>query len=235
VIKSFFITGTDTDVGKTAVAAAMLVALEALGKTTAAIKPVAAGAQQLPAGLRNEDGLILQRYQTAELPYEQVNPVLLQQPLSPHIAAARQQRRLTLSQLVGYCRGMMLQPADVLLIEGAGGWRVPINAVETLAGLPRELNIPVILVVGLRLGCLNHAVLTAEAIRHDGLQVVGWVANQVDPKMAEVEANIATLRQRLPGYFMGHVPWIQDPDPAVLASYVDVAPLLESTNAMTGQ
>ena len=235
MIKSFFVTGTDTDVGKTAVAAAMLVALQAQGKTTAAIKPVAAGAQQMSVGPRNEDGLILQRYQTAELPYEQVNPVLLQQPLSPHIAAARQQRRLTVSQLVAYCRGMMLQPADVLLIEGAGGWRVPINAVETLAGLPRELNTPVILVVGMRLGCLNHAVLTAEAIRHDGLQVVGWVANQVDPQMAEVEANIATLRERLPGQFMGHVPWIQAAAPTVMASYIDVAPLLESPNAGTGQ
>lgn len=235
MIRSFFVAGTDTDVGKTAVAAAMLVALQAQGKTTAAIKPVAAGAEQMAAGLRNEDGLVLQRYQTAELPYEQVNPVLLQQPLSPHIAAARQQRRLTVSQLVGYCRGMMLQPADVLLIEGAGGWRVPINAVETLAGLPRELNIPVILVVGMRLGCLNHAVLTAEAVRHDGLQVVGWVANQVDPQMAEVEANIATLRERLPGQFMGHVPWIQGADPAVIASYIDVAPLLEPLNTRTGQ
>ncbi len=226
MIRSFFITGTDTDVGKTAVAAAMLVALQAQGKTTAAIKPVAAGSQQMAAGPRNEDGLILQQYQTAELSYQQVNPVLLEQPLSPHIAAARQQCRLTVSQLVGYCRGMMLQPAEVLLIEGAGGWRVPVNDVETLAGLPRELNIPVIMVVGLRLGCLNHALLTAEAIGHDGLQVVGWVANQVDPQMSEVEANIATLRQRLPGYFMGHVPWIQDADPTVLASYVDVAPLL---------
>lgn len=227
MIKSCFITGTDTDVGKTAVSAAMLVALQDKGKTTAAIKPVAAGARQTPEGSRNDDGLILQRYQTTELSYQQVNPVLLQQPLSPHIAADREQRRLTVSQLVGFCRGMMLQPADVLLIEGAGGWRVPINAIETLAGLPRELDIPVILVVGMRLGCLNHAVLTAEAIAYDGLHVLGWVANQVDPQMSEVEANIATLRERLPGYFMGHVPWLQGADPAALASYIDVTPLLE--------
>ncbi len=224
--KICFVTGTDTDAGKTAVSAAMLMALQAKGKTTAAIKPVAAGAQQTAAGLRNEDGLILQRYQTARLSYEQVNPVLLQQPLAPHIAAAREQRRVTVSQLEGYCRGMMLQPVDVVLIEGAGGWRVPVNASESLAQLPRLLNAPVVLVVGMRLGCLNHAMLTAEAIHRDGLQLLGWVANQVDPQMAEVEANIATLCDRLPGYFMGHVPWVPGADPETLASSVDVTPLL---------
>ncbi len=224
--KSYFVTGTDTEVGKTAISAAILVALQERGKTTAAIKPVAAGADQTPEGPRNQDGLILQRYQTLELPYGQVNPVLLEQPLSPHIAAEKQQRRVTVSQLEGYCRGMMLASADRVLIEGAGGWRVPINGTELLSQLPRALDLPVVMVVGMRLGCLNHAMLTAEAIVRDGLEVRAWVANQVDPQMAEVAANIATLRRQLPGYFMGHVPWLEGARPAALASHIDVTPLL---------
>ncbi len=224
--KSYFVTGTDTEVGKTAISAAILVALQERGKTTAAIKPVAAGADQTPAGPRNQDGLILQRYQTFELPYGQVNPVLLEQPLSPHIAAEKQQRRVTVSQLEGYCRGTMLASADRVLIEGAGGWRVPINGTEFLSQLPQALDLPVVMVVGMRLGCLNHAMLTAEAIVRDGLEVRAWVANQVDPQMAEVAANIATLRRQLPGYFMGHVPWLEGARPTALASHIDVTPLL---------
>jgi dethiobiotin synthetase len=226
VTKSYFIAGTDTDVGKTRVAAAILVALQELGQTTAAIKPVAAGAEITEHGLRNSDGLLLQRYQTGRLSYEQVNPVLLKRPLSPHIAAALEERRVSVSQLLGFCRGMMMQRADIVLIEGAGGWRVPLNATESLAALPRELNTPVILVVGMRLGCLNHALLTAEAIQRDGLPLAGWVANQIDPHMDHVDANLLTLHQQLPGQFMGFVPWLEQPDAQSMATYLNVKPLL---------
>lgn len=226
VTKSLFITGTDTDVGKTMVSAAILVALRKLGKTTAALKPIAAGADATEAGLRNEDGVILQRYQSSDLSYQQINPVLLQQPLSPHIAAQLEQRRVTVRQLEGYCRGVMMQRFDVILIEGAGGWRVPVNNTETLAELPRLLGIPALLVVGMRLGCLNHALLTAEAIARDGVPLLGWVANQVDPGMAQIDANLETLRRKLPGNFLGYTPWLDHATPELLAEHLDVSSLL---------
>lgn len=225
VTRTWFITGTDTEVGKTSVAAAMLVALQKRGNTTAAIKPVAAGARCSAEGPRNDDGVILQRHQNSSLSYQQVNPVLLEHPFSPHIAAALEQRRVTVRQLAGYCRGIMVQDFDVVLIEGAGGWRVPINATETLAALPKALEIPAILVVGLRLGCLNHALLTADAICGDGVPLAGWVANQVDPGMAQIDANLDTLRQRLPGQFLGYVPWLERATPELMAGHLDLSPL----------
>lgn len=223
--KTVFVAGTDTGVGKTLVTAGILAGLRDLGKSTAAIKPLAAGAEMTAAGPRNEDGLMLQEWQTSGLSYQQVNPVLLERPLSPHIAAALEQRRVTVSQLVGYCRGIMLQRVDTVLIEGAGGWRVPVNSTETLAGLPRQLEIPVILVVGMRLGCLNHALLTAEAILGDGVELLAWVANQVEPRMGEVDANLATLKARLPGRFLGFVPWLEQAGPLAVASHLDVSVL----------
>jgi dethiobiotin synthetase len=225
VTKTWFITGTDTEVGKTSVAAGMLVALQRQGNTTAAIKPVAAGASISAEGPRNEDGVILQQQQNSSLSYQQINPVLLENPLSPHIAAALEQRRVTVQQLAGYCRGVMMQGFDVVLIEGAGGWRVPINAIETLASLPKVLEIPAILVVGMRLGCLNHALLTAEAICRDGVPLLGWVANHIDPGMAQIDANLDTLRQRLPGQFLGYVPWLERATPELMAGHLDLSTL----------
>ena len=216
-----FITGTDTDVGKTLITAGLLEALRLRGRSSAAIKPVAAGAVQTADGWRNDDGLLLQRYQSANLSYQQVNPVLLKAPLAPHIAAEREGRRVTASQLVGYCRGVMMQPVDAVLIEGAGGWRTPINAVERLSALPRELQTPVVLVVGLQLGCINHALLTAEAIARDGLTVLAWVANQIDPRMAEVDANIASLKAALPSVFLGYVPFLEQPTPERVAACLE--------------
>jgi dethiobiotin synthetase len=225
VTKTWFITGTDTEVGKTSVAAGMLVALQQQGNTTAAIKPVAAGASSSTEEPRNDDGVILQRHQNNSLSYQQINPVLLQQPLSPHIAAELEQRQVTVRLLAGCCRGVMAQGFDVVLIEGAGGWRVPINAAETLAALPKALEIPAILVVGLRLGCLNHALLTAEAICGDGVPLAGWIANQVDPGMAQIDANLDTLRQRLPGQFLGYVPWLECANPELMAGHLDLSAL----------
>jgi dethiobiotin synthetase len=225
--RTWFVTGTDTDVGKTLVAAGMLLALQALGKTTAAIKPVAAGVEPTEHGPRNTDAIMLQQYQSARLSYQQVNPVLLQRPLAPHIAALLEQRRVTVDQLAGHCRGFMARDVDVVLIEGAGGWRVPINGSETLDALPAVLGIPAILVVGMRLGCINHALLTAEAICRDGVPLLGWVANQLDPGMAAFEANLDTLRQRLPGQFLGCVPWLEQPQPQLVAAQLNLSPLLE--------
>lgn len=205
--KAYFIAGTDTGVGKTTVSCALLAAAKAQGKTTLALKPIASGCEQTPQGLRNEDALALMAEMTEPLIYEQVNPVALPDPLSPHLAAARVGRRLSVQQLTGFCRGSLMQRADFKLVEGAGGWRVPLNEREMLSALPKELGLPVILVVGLRLGCLNHAILTAEAIFKDGVRIAGWVGNVLDPDMAALEENIATLKNLFGPPCLGVLPW----------------------------
>lgn len=224
---SFFVTGTDTDCGKTLVSAALLRGFTEQGMSTAALKPVAAGCYEAEDGsLRNEDADALMAQCSAQLAYQQVNPITLREALSPHIAAEKAGKRISIGQLVGYCRGSMMGKHDVMLIEGAGGWRCPLNSLETLAALPKELNVPVVLVVGLKLGCLNHALLSAEAIARDGVRLAGWVANQIDPNMAEIEANIATLGARIGAPCLGYIPWLKEPDPALAAGHLNVKLLL---------
>lgn len=204
--KAFFVTGTDTGVGKTLISAALLIAAKNRGLSTAALKPVAAGCEVTAAGLRNDDALLLQSVITENLTYEQINPVALEPAIAPHIAAQQAKRVLSVDRLAGFCRGV-LNTADFTLVEGAGGWRVPLNPSETLADLPRVLNLPVILVVGIRLGCINHTLLTVEAIARDGLQLVGWVANLIDPEMSNQQENIARLAQRIAAPCLAVVPW----------------------------
>lgn len=210
--KPLFITGTDTEVGKTQVATALLKALAREGLTTVAMKPVAAGCEETAEGLRNEDALMLQAAATVQLPYTQINPLALKEACAPHIAAAKDGRRLSLSRIEGLCRGMLMQRADICVIEGAGGWRVPLNEREMLSSLPSILQAPCILVVGVKLGCINHALLTAEAIVRDGVPLIGWVANTLvgDPERAEeIEANIATLQGILPMPCLGVMPFVE--------------------------
>lgn len=224
--QTFFIAGTDTGVGKTRVTVAMLNAMNRRGLTTLALKPLAAGAEYVDGELRNDDADRLQRAASIKLPYEQVNPVLLSAPMAPHLAALREQKTLSLRALSGFCRGtLMTRRPDVALIEGAGGWRVPLNPRETLADLPRELNIPVILVVGMKLGCLNHALLTAEAIQRDGLRLAGWVANSLDVKMEALDANIDTLVTLLRAPLLGMLPVLTE-DAAAPDDWIDLDRLL---------
>ncbi len=218
----FFIAGTDTDVGKTLIATGILAAANEQGLSTVAIKPIAAGCEETAAGLRNEDALLLQQAMSLELPYEQVNPVALKPAIAPHIAAQQVGKRLVVSQLAGYCRGVLMQRADLAVIEGAGGWRVPLNQVETLAGLAKELNLPVILVVGVKLGCINHALLTAEAIANDGLPLAGWVANRLDADMPCYEENILTLKSLIRAPCLGEVPVLETPTAAAVSPYLSL-------------
>lgn len=225
--KRYFVAGTDTGVGKTTVSCALLAAARAQGLSTLALKPVAAGCTETAEGWRNDDALSLMAAMTAPLTYDEVNPVALPAPLSPHLAAAAVGRRLQSSRLAGFCRGTLMQHrVDLALVEGAGGWRVPLSEREMLSALPRELGLPVILVVGLRLGCLNHAILTTEAILKDGLRLAGWVANTIDPDMAAVEDNIATLTSLLPAPLLGRLPWAPDATADTQAAHLDLAPLL---------
>ena len=204
--KRFFIAGTDTDAGKTTVACALLAKARGQGLTTAAVKPVAAGCIDTKDGLRNDDAEQLLAQCTLPLYYEQVNPVAFMAPIAPHIAAQQQGQRMQVGRLAGFTSGVLMQGANLTLVEGAGGWRVPVNERETLADLAIALSIPVVLVVGMRLGCINHALLTVEAITRDGLELAGWVANCIDPQMDELDANVTTLQHRIQAPMLGLVP-----------------------------
>lgn len=227
--KTFFLTGTDTGVGKTIVSAALLEAANLAGKRTLGMKPIASGCESTPEGLRNEDALILQQAASETLAYDLVNPVALAPAIAPHVAAAQAGRVMSTDRLVGFCRGMQMRPADLLLIEGAGGWRVPLNDRETYSAVPRELGVPVILVVALRLGCINQALLTAEAIRNDGLTLAGWVANRAEPEAMSCEQeSLEYLKAHIPAPCLGVLPWITGVESETLASYLSVDVLFEN-------
>lgn len=226
---TFFVTGTDTDVGKTFIATALLEAAKQQGLSTAAIKPVAAGCEKTSEGLRNQDALQLQQAMTIDLAYPQVNPVSLSAAIAPHIAAQQENKSLSVSRLAGFCRGVMMQSCDLLLIEGAGGWRVPLNKRETLADLAKTLSVDIVLVVGMRLGCINHALLSAEAIMRDGLTIRGWVANQLDRDMPVYRENVDTLKALLPAPCIGEIPYSPGRAPAEVAGQLDIQLLLKNT------
>lgn len=205
---TYFVTGTDTGVGKTVITAALLQAAQDQSQSAYGLKPIAAGCEPSAEGLRNEDALMLQHFSSVSLPYQQVNPVALAAAKAPHLAALEEGRSLSLQRLEGFCRGALMSKADWRFIEGAGGWRVPLNAGESLSGLAQLLDVPVILVVGMRLGCLNHALLTAEAIARDGLTLAGWVANSCAEPMDSLAENVQTLRALLPAPCLGEVPFL---------------------------
>lgn len=221
--RAFFVTGTDTGVGKTRVAASLLAAARARGYSTAAMKPIASGCEEIDGALRNEDALLLQQYCSPALAYEQINPIALRAAVAPHLAAAAEGRQLGVERLLGFTRAILMGQAALTIVEGAGGWRVPLNSREFLSDLPRALNIPVIMVVGVKLGCINHAQLTAEAIQRDGLSLIGWVANCVDMDMSLADENIATLSGLLPAPCLGRLPWApgDSPEQCALALNID--------------
>lgn len=221
---AFFVTGTDTGVGKTLVAAALLHAARARGLRTAGVKPVAAGCAVRDGLLVNDDALALQAAATERLGYGEVNPVALAEAMAPHLAAERAGVQLQAAPLVAHCRALAAGGADLVLAEGAGGWLVPLNGRETLADVAAALGWPVILVVGMRLGCLNHALLTAAAVRASGLRLAAWVANSAGPPMPELAGNVAALEARLGAPRLGTLPWqgAGAADPALAARRLDL-------------
>ena len=204
-MRGVFVTGTDTDVGKTLFSTALLLRLGAAGIRAAACKPVSAGCRREAGRLINQDAELLARAAPAGAALDIVNPVALEPAIAPHIAAAEAGIRLVAQELVAACRRAG-HGAEFLVVEGAGGWRVPLGATESLADVAISLRLPVVLVVGLRLGCLNHALLSAEAIRADGLHLAGWVANPLGSAMPRLEENIATLAQRLGAPLLARLP-----------------------------
>ncbi len=218
--RGFFITGTDTDVGKTWVTAGVLAVLAAQGHTTAAMKPVSAGCIETAEGLRNGDALILQRHATLNLPYAQINPYAYAAPIAPHIAAMRLGQRIEIAPIKAIFDDMA-QRVDYVVVEGAGGWRVPLNERETIADLAQALGLPVILVVGMRLGCLNHALLSCESIIRQGVPLAGWVANCEIPEFPELQENIDALRKRISAPLLGVIPYLREFDAQVIARCLD--------------
>jgi dethiobiotin synthetase len=204
-MNGFFITGTDTGVGKTLVAVALTRALVARAFRTAVMKPVAAGGTRTAEGFFNDDALELLAASNVKAPYEDVNPWLLSTPASPHLAARADGVAIRHDRILEAFR-RLTAASDLVLVEGAGGWLAPISATETMADIAEKLALPIILVVGLRLGCLNHALLTREAIRARGLRFGGWIANQLAHEMPLAGANIDTLTSRFGLEPLGVVP-----------------------------
>jgi len=199
-----FVAGTDTGVGKSRIAAALMRALKNRGHTVLGMKPVAAGCEGSSAGLRNEDALLLQAEGSLRLPYETVNPYAFAPPIAPHLAAMEVGQSIDMAVIERNYREMERQ-AERVVVEGAGGWLVPLNESESLAAVPQRLGLGVVLVVGLRLGCINHALLTVEAIHASGCPLLGWVANTLDPEMARRAENIETVRARIDAPLLGVV------------------------------
>lgn len=207
-----FVAGTDTGVGKTLAAAALLYALRARHAKVVGMKPVAAGVVRAGEAWASEDALALRAASTMAVPPELDNPVLLPDPVSPHLAAQRAGVRIDIGHIVR-CYGQLAERADAVVVEGAGGFLVPLGEGDTGGDLAKALALPVVLVVGLRLGCLNHALLSAEAIRARGLTLAGWICNRIDADMQQPEGNIAYLRSQLAAPLLADIAFSEAPDP----------------------
>jgi dethiobiotin synthetase len=225
--RAFFVTGTDTEVGKTFATCALLHAARRRGLTAVGMKPVAAGAQWVEGRWINEDAEQLRAAGSFDPAPGSLNPYCLRTPVAPHIAAAEEGVELA-PALIRDALAALRGQAEVVFVEGVGGFRVPFGPAYDSADLARELGLPVILVVGMRLGCISHALLTAEAVAARGLPLAGWIANQVDPAMLRFEENVDTLTARLAAPLLGTLPHQPggNPDPAAVAGVLDLTPLL---------
>lgn len=217
---AFLVTGTDTEIGKTLISSAMLHALAAKGLRAAGMKPVAAGAMLQDGSWLNEDVDQLMAASSVKLPVPLACPYLLREASAPHIVARKEGVAISLPH-IGDCYARISAKTDVVIVEGVGGFRVPLSDHVDTADLAQQLALPIVLVVGLRLGCLNHALLTADAIDARGLVLAGWVANSIDPAMRYTAENVDALRIRLPAPLLGHVPRLTQPCAAAAAAHLD--------------
>lgn len=226
---SFFVTGTDTEIGKTFVSAALLRGLTHAGLRATALKPIAAGAYEVDGVWHNEDADQLDAAASVLLPPEMRTPFLLKEPAAPHIAAALEGVTLDMTRIVD-CHRAACERADAVVVEGVGGFRVPLTPTEDTADLAVALGLPVVLVVGMRLGCISHALLTAEAVAARGLKIAGWVANRIDPNMTFPQENIDTLRTLLAAQFdvplLGVVPHMRGASADDAAAHLNIDTLL---------
>ena len=203
---AYFITGTDTDVGKTYIASALVRYFVQQGQTAVGMKPIAAGCEKINGALHNADASALLAASNLAVRLEDVNPYAFEPAIAPHIAAEQAGVTVSLSKIKHAFDALQSQ-ADAVIVEGAGGFRVPINREQTMADLAVQLNLPVIMVVGVRLGCINHALMTAGSIKAAGLDLVGWVANRIEPDMPALEENVQTLKAMIKAPCIADVNW----------------------------
>lgn len=225
--KTYFVTGTDTDIGKTTSTIALLQAAAKKGLKAIAYKPIAAGCELLDGGLCNQDVLLLQKNSVLELNYADVVGYSFEPFSSPHIAAEESGVTIHLDILSDGLRKLRQSTgADIIFVEGAGGWRVPIGHAHFLSDWVKYENLPVIMVVGAKLGCLNHAMLTQEAIHHDMLKLAAWCVNRIDPKMGYYQENLETLKSLIDAPFIGEIPHIHKPFEHDLSKYLNISELI---------
>ncbi len=223
----YFITGTDTDVGKTWISLALTEIFKQQNKNVGVMKPISAGCQQTEDGLRNDDASQLQKISNVTLDYQTINPYAFEPAIAPHIAAAETGTRIDLETIYQSYLKIAAQ-SDLVIVEGAGGWRVPLNDFQSISDLAKRLQLPVVLVVGMKLGCISHALLTVDAIRSTGLPLAGWVANEITPRMDALAANIATLKEQIDAPLLGHIPYLSNLDIQAVAK--QIKPPIETIN-----
>lgn len=225
-MSKWFITGTDTEVGKTVASCALLQAAISAGYHAVGYKPVASGSQMTTEGARNDDALALQRESALKLPYEAINPLVFIEPTSPHIISAHEQRPIHFSVMSEGLARLTAQ-SDWVQVEGAGGWFTPLSDTTTFADWVKAEQLPVILVVGIKLGCINHALLTEQAIQAAGLPLAGWIANDIQPPGKWHQEYLATLKQRLSAPLLGEIPRFDNlTEATALGDYLNLAPLI---------
>jgi dethiobiotin synthetase len=228
-VSGIFVTGTDTDCGKTQVALGLMAALQCRGFAVIGMKPVASGCQEGQDGPRSPDALALLAQGSRLVPYTLANPYALVPPIAPHIAAGQAGLSIELDAIVRAYRALADQ-ADWVIVEGVGGWRVPLGPILSVSDLPQALALPVVMVTGLRLGCINHSLLTAESIAARGARLVGWVANHIDSSMLAREQNLATLAALIQAPCLGVVPHLAELTPEGVAAYLKVDRLLAAAD-----
>ena len=225
--QAFFVTGTDTEVGKTFVTCALMQGLRSANKTVVGYKPISAGAELSHHGLLNDDAVLLQRNASFPLAYEAVNPIVFAPAIAPHIAAQQAGQHINIDTVATGFKHLQEKEADVLLVEGAGGWRLPLGNGRYLSDWVVQEQLPVILVVGMKLGCLNHAMLTIESILAAGLTLAGWVANSPAGEQAYLNENITYLREHIHAPYLGHLPFMPEADASQAAQFLTVSTLLK--------
>lgn len=239
-MNKLFVTGTDTDAGKTFVATTLLYKAQSLGLTCFGLKPIAAGCEwsenesseghpkdaAISGQWHNDDALLLQAASQPAQDYSIHNPIAYPQAIAPHIAATMNHHELSIDTVLSACESGLQQSVDVHLIEGAGGWLVPLNETETLADLAQQLaneqGYKIVLVVGMKLGCINHALLTQQMILNAGLTIVGWVANHIDPDMSEQDANFNYLEQHIKAPCLGRIPFSPNTPASHLIQHIEL-------------
>ena len=223
--RAVFITGTDTGIGKTWVAQAIMYALKSRGLNVSGMKPVASGGINIGNSLKNEDALLIQAQCSTKQPYEWVNPYVFAEPVAPHIAAQKTGIHIALETITGAYVNLA-NSSDFVVVEGVGGWRVPLSGQQSTIDMVRALNLPVLLVIGMRLGCINHALLTAESIRADGIPLRGLVFNGAETGYTHQDETMQTLVRSINVPVLGSLPHMTSCDIAMLAAHLDVTLLL---------